>query len=510
MADTNNDNKTEKGTADLSDPTDRQAADSGSTCSAPSNLGQAQEPIIGKRVKAPTKKSSSHTVKSNGRPLLDFIECLKRCGIKYRQHEFLGVQIDLGDGKGWRNATKEMHAFAYTIVNNKCRLAVKVKKDTEIRQANFRKVDRLEAIDAMLHKYRYNPLSEYFDKLTAEEWSDAWNLLEMVFKLDPPEYVVGKYADGGEGMAIYHYYGDGLLLIGKGLYCRTLTPASNFPFFPIFPGSQGIGKSLFIEQLLPPAIAAEVYMPKFDMSLDQKERSLLVNSAALIEASEMAGHSRRDVATNKAFIRSNYSHVRRPYSAHPEVLPRRDIIIGTTNEPQFMPVDPSGDRAAYILPIDRKRGWTKESCGGEIKKVMAEFRDKFWAHIKWLIEVKKELPSELYWHETTDAIRVAILEESEKRLYPIEAAITELIPTCPDQPFDDRLTWSETGEGIPLDVPPTSTRRSIMKLLTPKLPAGYSKDLIGKKMTRMGWTDSKSRVTIDGKRLFLKIPPRRK
>ena len=64
---------------------------------------------------------------------------------------------------------------------------------------------------------------------------------------------------------------------------------------------RGVGKSLFISQILPPHIAEQgAFVDTFDMGQAKKEKELILRSAALVECAEMAGYTRRDIAEHKA------------------------------------------------------------------------------------------------------------------------------------------------------------------------------------------------------------------
>ena len=345
----------------------------------------------------------SRLIIGTGVAMIDYQRCLEAMGIGVRLHQYLGPQVNT---QGlWRTANKETWYELYQRACDQCSI---LKLNNKREKPNFTRAVRDDAIQALLATHKRNPLKDYFVGLKAQPWEDASKLLEMAFDID-----LDRLDTDLESMQTY--FRDVSLLIGKGLFWRTMQPGSNFPFFPILVGGQGIGKSYFLQCLLPPKIAAEVYLSSFDMSLDAKERAILIQSAALIEASEMSGHGKRDIATNKAFISSNATKVRRPYSAFVEQLLRHDIIIGTTNEETCLPIDPSGDRRHIIIAVMCKRlNGKRVSPATYIPKTMSCIRDRYWGHIKWLYNKESECSYEL-WDPVSIKVREQLVSFAERQ-----------------------------------------------------------------------------------------------
>ena len=59
---------------------------------------------------------------------------------------------------------------------------------------------------------------------------------------------------------------------------------------------------------------------------------------------------RRDIAATKAFLSSDTDLVRAPYARKAEKMPRRSIIVGSTNEDQFLN-DSTGNRRFWVVPV---------------------------------------------------------------------------------------------------------------------------------------------------------------
>ena len=115
-----------EGTADSSSPTDCQTADHkvpapvSSTKTTPTKdekkkSKKEQKPRQTKKRVIPDKvfklNPTTVEVRETGRPMLTYQRCLKGLGIKYRDHAFLGVQVNRNDRQGWINNASGFEQF---------------------------------------------------------------------------------------------------------------------------------------------------------------------------------------------------------------------------------------------------------------------------------------------------------------------------------------------------------------------------------------------------------------
>ena len=92
----------------------------------------------------------------------------------------------------------------------------------------------------------------------------------------------------------------------------------------------------------------------------------------VVECAEMAGLSRADMDGLKAFMSRQVDHVRLPYDRLVRELPRRCIIIGTSNDAQPLPNDPTGLRRFLPVKILGRGPLPIDEC-------MEAIRDQLWA-----------------------------------------------------------------------------------------------------------------------------------
>ena len=457
------------------------------------------------------KKAQKVKIYSTFRPVIDFQDCLKGLGIKYRTHAFRGTQISLDQGKTWVGGTKELDSFVYNEVLRRCNLMMKNSKGKfETKPANFAQAPRNDAIASMLHQHRYDPLVDWINDLPTERCDNAEQLLGRVFTPD--------LDDSGYSMEhVEWYYRDLLMLIIKGIIMRTLYPGCSFPFFPIFVGQQGCGKSYGIQLILPPEIAQDAFVDSLDMSLPTKEKEMILRDAAIVECSELAGRNQqKDVAEHKSFVSTKNSKIRVPYSRYPEQVLRRAIAIGTSNDDECLPVDPTGDRRTIIVPVARYYEWSKTDVETKLPEVMDEWRDRLFSHAKWLIAQGQDC-SYRWWKKSSLEMRTELITKAEKRAYWLELAIDELLLSpILEEDFGSnkyRFTEDQKKNGVPLQVSMDSTHTSIMKMLKyntardHNVPRSMSAKLVGDTLAKKRWEKERRRLNGRGNPVTCWKPP---
>ena len=152
-----------------------------------------------------------------------------------------------------------------------------------------------------------------------------------------------------------------------GAVARAYNPGCSMSWLPILVGAQGVGKSMFARNLVPPALFSEVTTP-LDTLMKEQYR---LHVAWLLELPEIDNYFNiRNIENFKNLITTSADEVRRPYASLPERLFRRFVLIGTTNRNQFL-VDSTGNRRFVPLEI-----------GGGFQipwKQLVDERDSMWA-----------------------------------------------------------------------------------------------------------------------------------
>jgi putative DNA primase/helicase len=128
---------------------------------------------------------------------------------------------------------------------------------------------------------------------------------------------------------------------------RALRPGCKVDTTLILVGPQGAGKSHFFRAL------AGSYFCDTPVTIGDKDSLLALGSAWIHEWPELETIQRSRANTVKAFISSCEDVFRAPYDRTPRRYPRGCVIVGTTNDEQFL-TDPTGGRRFWVLEVKQQ------------------------------------------------------------------------------------------------------------------------------------------------------------
>lgn len=139
------------------------------------------------------------------------------------------------------------------------------------------------------------------------------------------------------------YYHDVARIMLIAAVTRIYEPGHKFDFAVIIEGIQGRRKSTFIEVL------GRNWFAELDGDFhDQKQMIELMQGAWVLEIPELSSFSRADVKAIKAFISRKRDKSRLAYARRAGEFPRQCILIGSTNDSEYLR-DPTGGRR--FLPV---------------------------------------------------------------------------------------------------------------------------------------------------------------
>lgn len=165
------------------------------------------------------------------------------------------------------------------------------------------------------------------------------------------------------GVADTPYHRAVSLYIWTALGGRCVQPGVKADMVPVLIGAQGVGKTTAVMALSPdPDMFVEV-----DLTRKDDDTSRLLRGKLVGEIAELKGLHGRDAEAIKAFVSRTHEEWIEKYETTPTVFPRRALLFGTGNNPEFLD-DETGERR--WLPV---RVGTVDVVG------IAAVRDQLWA-----------------------------------------------------------------------------------------------------------------------------------
>lgn len=198
---------------------------------------------------------------------------------------------------------------------------------------------------------------------------------------------------------------------------RIFAPGIKFDYLPALIGAQGIGKSTFIR-----IMGKGWYSESLKIS-DMKDKTAAEKllGSWVIEISEMDGMNTTKADTLKSFLSAQQDKYRPAYGRETVTNKRQCIIIGTSNEREFLK-DDTGNRRFW--PIDVGKNTPPKSVFTELPEVI----DQMWAeaYVLWVLgeplypdaEMAEEAEREQEAHRYEDP-RKGIIEEFLKLPVPV-------------------------------------------------------------------------------------------
>lgn len=204
-----------------------------------------------------------------------------------------------------------------------------------------------DAVRILALQNSFNPVLDYLDGL---EWDgvprlDTW---------------LSRYL-GAEDDELNRAIGRATLIAGVR---RVRQPGAKFDFVLVLEGPQGSGKSTALKVL---AGGETYFTDEIVIGENYKEQQELLAGRWIVELPELAGLSNAEVRRVKVFVSKTHDRARGAWRRAVEEVPRTCILIGTTNDAQYLR-DGTGNR----------RFWPVKT--GEVDlAALATDRDQLWA-----------------------------------------------------------------------------------------------------------------------------------
>jgi virulence-associated protein E/primase-like protein len=136
----------------------------------------------------------------------------------------------------------------------------------------------------------------------------------------------------GYATALSHYWWTALA-------GRVLDPGCQVDTVPVLIGEQGVLKSSMLKAMLP----NDEYFAEIHLNASEDNSARLMRGKLVGELSELRGLHTRDLESIKAFVTRREEHWVPKYREFANSYPRRLLLVGTTNEEEFL-ADITGNR----------------------------------------------------------------------------------------------------------------------------------------------------------------------
>ncbi len=207
---------------------------------------------------------------------------------------------------------------------------------------------------------------------------------------------------GAEDTAYHREVGRVLLL---SLVARALRPGCKVDTVPILEGAQGARKSTVVRTL------GGSFFAELEATAGTQAAGEQLAGAWCVEIGELDGLSRAEINAVKAFVVRQSDRFRRAYARFVVDVPRRSVMIGTTNADEYLD-DPTGARRFW--PV---------ACGVIDVDGLAEVRDQLLAEAVARVEGGEP------WWTVSRELQIAQRAETDERrkIDPWEARVVTYI-----------------------------------------------------------------------------------
>ena len=153
---------------------------------------------------------------------------------------------------------------------------------------------------------------------------------------------------------------------------RIYRPGCKFDHMLTLRGAQGLGKSSFIGIL-----GGKWYSDSFT-AVQGKESFEQLHGVWIMEVGELAGMKKAEVEAIKQFITKRTDRFRPAYGRRLQEFPRQCILVGSTNESQFLR-DTTGNRRFWVVdtPNEPPRDFWEELTPEAVAQIWAEAVDLY-------------------------------------------------------------------------------------------------------------------------------------
>lgn len=262
-----------------------------------------------------------------------------------------------------------------------------------------------QVMELVAEENKYNPVADYLNSL---KWDGVPRLATAL-----SDYF-------GCEQSRYNEYCFRVFL--NGAISRAVNPGIKFDYMLTLYGDQGQGKSTFFRHLCG---SDEYYQDNLD-TFDGKVAYEKTENKWIVEAAEMTYMSKNNIEKVKAFITTRKDTVRYAYKRFSLDVYRRFVLLGTTNNPQFLS-DKTGNRRFLVVNVKKiqepKKSIFSKTIQQECDQIMAEAYHDYLHGMNFLVMPQEfnekilEMQNEHMVDDAKEGIINKYLEDRMQYLY---------------------------------------------------------------------------------------------
>lgn len=179
----------------------------------------------------------------------------------------------------------------------------------------------------------YHPFKDYFNNLP--KWDGSDHIGDVISLITPQR---------GQEEKLQVLFTKWIVAV----VASSIEEKENHSCF-VFAGPQGIGKTSFFRNLVPPEL--KDYYKEDQIKPDKNDDKIKITNSFLINMDELDGITNKETHTLKQFLTSSVHDLRLPYAHFSSILKRRASFCGSVNEAGFLG-DSTGSRRFFIVDAE--------------------------------------------------------------------------------------------------------------------------------------------------------------
>ncbi|NEQ54334.1 MAG: hypothetical protein F6K11_30095 [Leptolyngbya sp. SIO3F4] len=293
------------------------------------------------RIKTAVQNLEFKPTKGAGQPLKRNSSSVPKLAQSYQ-----AIEATLGNTLRLNELTKQIELNGTVVEEpDDLRLTLAIDHGIQVSAA-----DCVTIINRLSRLNSYHPIQSYL-KRCGETYGTSTEILEDIAK---------RYFGNQE--PIYQTFFIKTLVAAV---ARVFEPGCKVDTALILQGPQGYRKSSFFRTLA----GSDWFDDSMGSAMNERDERLKLHQFWFLEWAELEGIlKRKDTSAVKSFLSCQVDTVRPPYGRNAISLKRRCIIVGSTNQSDFLS-DATGNRRFWVVPVQRPI---------DIERLTQE-RDQIWA-----------------------------------------------------------------------------------------------------------------------------------